>query len=88
LLGANSGSNTSGVLTVTSSGGMIAQISFSGNSTTSTVEGLVDAGLVGFDRREAVTIPAVPDVAAWEAQARGFLASGFGNSKPAARYLA
>jgi hypothetical protein len=47
---------------------------------------LVDAPLVGFDRREAVTIPAVPDVAAWEVfeQARGVLVSGFSNSKPAA----
>ncbi len=31
------------------------------------VEDLVDAALVGFDRRELVTIPPVPDVAAWEA---------------------
>jgi short-subunit dehydrogenase len=54
------------------------------------VEDLVDAALVGFDRRELVTIPPVPDVAAWEAfeQARGILASGFGNSRPAARYRA
>jgi hypothetical protein len=52
------------------------------------VEDLVDAALVGFDRRELVTIPPVPDVAAWEAfeKARGVLASGFGNSEPAARY--
>jgi len=26
----------------------------------------VDAALVGFDRRELVTIPPVPDVAAWD----------------------
>ncbi len=52
------------------------------------VDDLVDAALVGFDRRELVTIPPVPDVAAWEAfeQARGVLASGFSNAKPAARY--
>lgn len=52
------------------------------------VEDLVDAALVGFDRKELVTIPPVPDVAAWEAfeQARGFLAQGFSNSKPAERY--
>lgn len=52
------------------------------------VEDLVDAALVGFDRKELVTIPAVPDVAAWETfeQARGNLASGFSNAKPAARY--
>jgi len=52
------------------------------------VDDLVDAALVGFDRRELVTIPPVPDAAAWEAfeQARGVLASGFSNSEPAARY--
>jgi uncharacterized protein len=54
------------------------------------VEDLVDAALVGFDRKELVTIPPVPDVAAWDAfeKARGALAAGFGNSKPAARYQA
>ena len=53
-------------------------------------EDLVDAAMVGFDRREAVTIPAVPDVAAWDGfeQARRTLASGFGNAKPAVRYRA
>ncbi|HEX7907580.1 MAG TPA: SDR family oxidoreductase [Paraburkholderia sp.] len=52
------------------------------------VDDLVDAALVGFDRKELVTIPPVPDVAAWEAfeQARGVLAQGFSNSQPAARY--
>lgn len=52
------------------------------------VDDLVDAALVGFDRRELVTIPPVPDVAAWEAfeKARGVLAAGFGNAKPAERY--
>lgn len=52
------------------------------------VDDLVDAALVGFDRKELVTIPPVPDVATWEAfeQARGVLASGFSNSQPAARY--
>lgn len=30
-------------------------------------EDLVDAALVGFDRREAVTIPPLPDVSQWEA---------------------
>jgi short-subunit dehydrogenase len=51
-------------------------------------EHLVDAALIGFDRRELVTIPAVPDAAAWEVfeHARGVLASGFGNAEPAARY--
>lgn len=52
------------------------------------VDDLVDAALIGFDRKELVTIPPVPDVAAWEAfeHARGVLASGFSNAKPAARY--
>lgn len=52
------------------------------------VDDLVDAALVGFDRREAVTIPPVPEAAAWEAfeQARFALSSGFGNAQPAARY--
>jgi short-subunit dehydrogenase len=54
------------------------------------VEDLVSAALVGLDRKELVTIPPVPDVAAWEAfeKARGILAAGFSNSKPAARYRA
>lgn len=52
------------------------------------VDDLVDAALIGFDRKELVTIPPVPDVAAWDAfeQARGVLAAGFSNSEPAARY--
>lgn len=52
------------------------------------VDDLVDAALVGFDRRELVTIPPVPDVADWEAfeQARMVLARGFSNAKPAERY--
>lgn len=52
------------------------------------VDDLVDAALIGFDRKELVTIPPVPDAAAWEAfeQARGTLAQGFSNSQPAARY--
>ncbi|KAB0568974.1 SDR family NAD(P)-dependent oxidoreductase [Pseudomonas palleroniana] len=52
------------------------------------VEALVDAALAGFDQRELVTIPPVPDLAAWVAfeQARGALASGFSNAEPAERY--
>ena len=52
------------------------------------VDDLVDAALIGFGRKELVTIPPVPDVAAWEAfeQARGVLAQGFSNSQPAERY--
>jgi short-subunit dehydrogenase len=53
------------------------------------VEDLVDAALAGFDRKEGVTIPPVPEVSAWDAfeQARWALAQGFSNAKPAARYL-
>ncbi|UCI17003.1 SDR family oxidoreductase [Mesorhizobium sp. B2-1-8] len=52
------------------------------------VDDLVDAALVGFDRRELVTVPPVPDVADWEAfeQARMVLARGFSNARPAERY--
>ncbi|WP_122440157.1 SDR family NAD(P)-dependent oxidoreductase [Pseudomonas viridiflava] len=52
------------------------------------VDDLVDAALVGFDRKELVTIPPVPEAQSWEAfeQARGTLAQGFSNSQPAARY--
>jgi hypothetical protein len=52
------------------------------------VDDLVDAALVGFDRKELVTIPPVPDVASWEAfeNARMILARGFSNSQPAERY--
>jgi short-subunit dehydrogenase len=52
------------------------------------VDALVDVALVGFDRKEEVTIPAVHDLSAWEAfdRARGVLASGFGQSEPAPRY--
>lgn len=52
------------------------------------VDDLVDAALVGFDRRELVTIPPVPNVADWDAfeQARMVLARGFSNAKPAERY--
>ncbi len=54
------------------------------------VEDLVDAALVGFDRREAITIPPLPDDAQWAAHdnARKALLPGFGNAKPAARYRA
>ncbi|MCC0804989.1 SDR family oxidoreductase [Methylobacterium sp. W2] len=52
------------------------------------VDDLVDAALVGFDRKEMVTIPPVPEAAAWDAfeEARFALAKGFSNSEPAARY--
>ncbi len=49
---------------------------------------LVDAALVGFDRREAVTIPPLHDLGQWEAfeAARRSMISGFGQSQPAERY--
>jgi short-subunit dehydrogenase len=52
------------------------------------VEDLVDAALVGFDRREAVTIPPLPDVGQWEAfdAARAAMVPNFGQTLPAARY--
>ncbi|MDF2619218.1 MAG: short-chain dehydrogenase/reductase [Xanthobacteraceae bacterium] len=51
---------------------------------------LVDAALVGFDRREAVTIPPLPEAASWETfeAARHAMLPGFRNSLPAARYRA
>ncbi len=54
------------------------------------VDDLVDAALVGFDRREAVTIPPLPDHAAFESydNARRAMLPGFGNSQPGARYRA
>lgn len=49
---------------------------------------LVTAALVGFDRKELVTIPPVPEAVDGDAfeQARMVLAHGFSNSKPANRY--
>ncbi|RIV12817.1 SDR family NAD(P)-dependent oxidoreductase, partial [Klebsiella pneumoniae] len=49
------------------------------------VEALVDAAMIGFDRKEHVTSPTVPDVAVWEAfeEARSGLAAGLSNSEPA-----
>ncbi|WP_115560838.1 SDR family NAD(P)-dependent oxidoreductase [Xanthomonas arboricola] len=54
------------------------------------VDALVDAALVGFDRKELVTIPPLPDAADWDAfeQARMTLAKGFSHAEPAARYRA
>ena len=54
------------------------------------VDELVDAALVGFDRKELVTIPPVPDLADWEnfERARATLAAGFTNARAAARYRA
>ncbi len=52
------------------------------------VDDLVDAALIGFDRKELVTIPPVPDAASWAGfeHARMNLAQGFSNAQPAERY--
>jgi hypothetical protein len=52
------------------------------------VDDLVDAALVGFNRKESVTIPPVSDVAAWGAleRERGLLGRGLSNAQAAARY--
>jgi short-subunit dehydrogenase len=49
---------------------------------------LVDAALVGFDRREPVTIPPLHDVGLWEALdgARKAMVPNLGNAVPAERY--
>ncbi|NTA12781.1 SDR family oxidoreductase [Agrobacterium tumefaciens] len=49
---------------------------------------LVDAALIGFDRREPVTIPPLPDAGQWEAfeAARKTMLANFGNALPAERY--
>lgn len=49
---------------------------------------LVDAALVGFDRRELVTIPPLPDAAQWEAfdTARLAMLPNFAQTHAAARY--
>jgi uncharacterized protein len=52
------------------------------------VNEMVDAALVGFDRREAVTLPSLPDVKQWEAfdAARQAMLPNFANAHAAARY--
>lgn len=52
------------------------------------VKDLVDAALVGFDRREPVTIPPLHDAALWDAfqGARQAMLPGFGQTSPADRY--
>lgn len=51
---------------------------------------MVDAALVGFDRREAVTMPSLPDEAQWQAfeAARHAMMKSFGQANAAARYQA
>ncbi|CCM79501.1 SDR family NAD(P)-dependent oxidoreductase [Rhizobium mesoamericanum] len=53
------------------------------------VDDLVDAALVGFDRREPITIPPLPDDAAWTAmqQARLSMAPNLSRRAVAGRYL-
>jgi short-subunit dehydrogenase len=48
----------------------------------------IDAALVGFDRREAVTIPSLPDIRQWEAfeAARKAMVPNFRQPRPAERY--
>lgn len=52
------------------------------------VSELVDAALVGFDRREPITIPPLHDAAQWEAfeVARQAMLPGFGQARAAERY--
>lgn len=54
------------------------------------VNELVDAALVGFDRREGVTIPPLHDGTLWDAfdQARQAMLPHFGSVHPAPRYTA
>jgi short-subunit dehydrogenase len=54
------------------------------------VDELVDAALVGFDRREAITIPPLPDAAQWDAfsAARQAMLPNFRQEHAAARYRA
>ncbi len=49
---------------------------------------LVDAALVGFDRREPVTIPPLPDAGQWDKleAARQAMLPNYGNAHPAERY--
>jgi short-subunit dehydrogenase len=51
---------------------------------------LVDAALVGFDRRETVTIPPLPDAGQWAAfeAARQAMLPNFRQTHAAARYRA
>ncbi|MEZ0171215.1 SDR family NAD(P)-dependent oxidoreductase [Microvirga sp. TS319] len=52
------------------------------------VDELVDAALVGFDRRESVTIPPLPDAGQWDAlqAARQVMIPGFAQVHAAERY--
>jgi uncharacterized protein len=52
------------------------------------VDDLVDAALIGYDRRETVTIPPLPDAQQWSdyERARQAMLANFRQSQPAARY--
>ena len=52
------------------------------------VDDMVDAALVGLDRGETVTIPALPDIAEWEAyeSARQKMIPHLSRNAPAVRY--
>ena len=52
-------------------------------------EDMVEASLVGLDKQEVVTIPSLPDAAAWSAfeDARIAMLPNLSRQKPAARYL-
>lgn len=52
-------------------------------------EALVDAALAGFDAKELITIPSLPDVSQWEAleAARQVLQPNLSRTTPASRYL-
>jgi short-subunit dehydrogenase len=54
------------------------------------VNDLVDAALVGFDKREGVTIPPLHDGTSWDVfdGARKAMLPGFGQTQPASRYTA
>ncbi len=53
-----------------------------------TVENMVDAALAGLDQGEVYTLPALPDLAAWNSfeAARKALGPGLSLTRPAARY--
>ena len=52
------------------------------------VDEMVDAALVGFDRRESITIPPLPDAVQWTAfdEARKAMLPGFRQERAAKRY--
>jgi short-subunit dehydrogenase len=54
------------------------------------VDELVDAALVGFDRRETVTIPPLPDIGQWDIfeAAREAMFPNFAQNHAAERYRA